>query len=464
MKLNINDNGQFVLFNLFIKIFMLLIIIIYIFINFFQIKINSLQISKNYIKIENNLNISFHSKLSKKINIGIYGHSIQNGGRARITTFLIDYLNTIKNFNIFLFTQLRNPENEYRIPSDIKRMTIKNNLIKIVKKNKIDILIYELTNVQEINILNSIDDLKVIFYIHSSIFYLIYSNYEYFKLVYKSLTNSKYVISIIPFENDYLFEKWGIKSILMNNFMTYEYNLIIPSDLTDNSILMIGRANDKKKRFEIGILAMEYIIEYFPECELKIISNLTEIDNLMDLIRNVHYKNNIKLIDYTLSPEIYFRKASMHFFPSITEGFPLVLSETKIYGIPNILLGIDYISNFKGGTIMIYDDKSESLAQESINILKNKEYKKNLGKESRKSMKKFKNELLLNKWIKLILSIINGNIYYQELKKKDEKLTKREALKIINNQLNLLKMRIKAFKNITQLDFGNFSFLENINI
>ena len=379
--------------------------------------------------------MSFHTKISQKINIAIYGHSIQNGGRARITTFLIDYLNTIKIFNIFLFTQLRNQENEYRIPSDIKRMTIKNNLIKILKKYKIDILIYELTNAHEIDILNRIDDLKVIFYIHSSIFYLIYSNYSYFKSVYKSLTYSEYVISIIPFENDYLFEKWGIKSILMNNFMTYEYNHIIPSDLTDYSILMIGRANDKKKRFEIGIQAMEYIVEYFPECELKIISNLTDIDKLEDLIRNVYYKNNIKLIDYTLSPEIYFRKTSIHFFPSITEGFPLVLSETKIYGIPNILLGIDYISNFKGGTIMIYDDKSESLAQESINILKNNEYKKNLGKESRKSMKKFKNELLLNKWIKLILSIINGNIYYQELKKKDEKLSNEEALKIIKTNI-----------------------------
>ena len=405
MKLNINDNGQTILlFNLFKKIFFL-IIIIYNFIIFYQLKINSFQINNNYIKIENNLNMSFHTKISQKINIAIYGHSIQNGGRARITTFLIDYLNTIKIFNIFLFTQLRNQENEYRIPSNIKRMTIKNNLIKILKKYKIDILIYELTNAQEIDILNRIDDLKVIFYIHSSIFYLIYSNYSYFKSVYKSLTNSEYVISIIPFENDYLFEKWGIKSILMNNFMTYEYNHIIPSDLTDYSILMIGRAKDKKKRFEIGIQAMEYIVEYFPECELKIISNLTDIDKLEDLIRNVYYKNNIKLIDYTLTPEIYFRKTSIHFFPSITEGFPLVLSETKIYGIPNILLGIDYISNCKGGTIMIYDDKSESLAQESINILKNNEYKKNLGKESRKSMKKFKNELLLNKWIKLILSI-----------------------------------------------------------
>ena len=101
MKLNINDNGQTILlFNLFKKIFFL-IIIIYNFIIFYQLKINSFQINNNYIKIENNLNMSFHTKISQKINIAIYGHSIQNGGRARITTFLIDFHKTqivFKNF------------------------------------------------------------------------------------------------------------------------------------------------------------------------------------------------------------------------------------------------------------------------------------------------------------------------------------------------------------------------------
>ena len=312
------------------------------------------------------------------------------------------------------------------------------------------------------DILTNFVDLKVIFYIHTSVFYLLYSNFAYFKCVYKSLTNAKYVISMVPFENDYLFEKWGINSVLMNNFITYDYNFVIPSDLSDNSILMLGRANDKKKRFEIGIQAMEYIIEDLPECELKIISNLTDISELKALIKNFNLKNNLKLTEYTSTPEIYFRNASLHLFPSISEGFGLVLTETKIYGIPNILLGIDYVSASKGGTIIIYDDTSESLAKESIKILKNHEYKKKLGRESRKSMKKFKNKLLLNKWIELILSVNKGNYYYEELKKKNEKLTNLEALKIINNQIKFLRMREKRFENITQKDFENFTFIENI--
>jgi hypothetical protein len=44
----------------------------------------------------------------------------------------------------------------------------------------------------------------------------------------------------------------------MNNFLTYDYNKVIQSDLTSKAILMIGRGNDKNKRFELGIFAMKY--------------------------------------------------------------------------------------------------------------------------------------------------------------------------------------------------------------
>ena len=55
----------------------------------------------------------------------------------------------------------------------------------------------------------------------------------------------------------------------MNNFITYEYYSVIPSDLSSNTILMIGRAGDKIKRFDLGIEAMSYIIEKISEAKLK---------------------------------------------------------------------------------------------------------------------------------------------------------------------------------------------------
>ena len=310
--------------------------------------------------------------------------------------------------------------------------------------------------------MNKKQDIKVLFYIHSSTFDWIYANYTKFKEIYKEYLNSRYLISLVPFENDYIFRKWGLKSIYMDNFITFDYNSVIPSDLSSKKILMLGRANDEKKRFKIGILSMEYVIPEIPQCQLIIISNLTGVYNQKNLIYNLNLENNINFIGYSSTPEFFFINASLNVFPSISESFGLVLSETKLYGIPNILLGLDYVSISKGGTEIIYDDSPETLSQNILKILRNNIHKRKLGKKARKSMKKFNNTLLLYKWIKLIISIYNGNEYYEEFRENFQRISENNATNILNNQINLLNMR-KRFKEYINLDFfKNFTLISNL--
>ena len=207
---------------------------------------------------------------------------------------------------------------------------------------------------------------------------------------------------------------------------------------------------------------MQYIVKEIPKCEMMIISELKGITYLQNLIKKLNLKNHIKFVGYNSNPEKFFKNASLHIFPSIAEAFPNVLSETLIYGIPNILVGLDYVSNAKGGTVIIYDDSALSIAKIAITILLNEKLRKKLGKEARKNIKKFRNDLLFNKWVKLIISIYKGHNYYEDLRKKDKKITKKEAITIIENQINLLKKRIKKFQNITINDIENFTYIENI--
>ena len=421
-----------------------------------SLKKENLELNKNYIKTKNDLNLSFNDKLDKKIRIGIYTIGLSGAGLQRSTSLMVNNLYQIKLFDIILFTVNKQEENEYFIPKGIKRIIIQHYnldiLIKEANKRMIDILIYQFPVYEQIERLNKLKNIKVIFYLHQSFLYWIYYNYFLFINLYKTYQTLKYVISLIPFENDYLFKKWGIRSILMDNFITYEYNSIIQSDLSSKTILMIGRASDKLKRFYLGIKAMKYIIQEIPNCELKIITDLLDIDYLQNLKVKLNLEKYINFFRFTSIPEIYFKNSSLHIFPSISECFPMVLCETKIYGIPNILIGIDYVKMAKGGTIILYDDSPESISKEAINILKNITYRKKLGKEARKSMKKFKNELLLKRWVKLILCIFNGDEYYQNFINQDRKLQENKSLNIIKNQIKLLKMRNKNFENFTFLE------------
>ena len=339
--------------------------------------------------------LDFNS-IKKKLRIAVYTLTLSGGGRARMTTLLINYLHKIKLFKLYLFTKFNPQKNEFIIPNDTTRVLVKNNLVKNIEKYKIDIFIHQLFGIRQIKQLNRLKNTKVIFYIHSSIFTLIYSSIDYFKKVYTEFKKSKYVINIIPYENGYLFKKWGIRSLYLDNFVTYDYDSVVPSDLSEKIILMVGDAKRKNKRFNLGIDAMKFIIKEVPDSQLNIISK-SKPKKLKELIYALNLEENVKFAPFTLSPALYFKNSSLHIFPTNYESFGLVLCETKIYGIPNILLGLNYVSISKGGTIIIYDDKPESLANEAIKILKNKRYRKKLGKEARKSMKKFNNDILLLK-------------------------------------------------------------------
>lgn len=418
------------------------------------------------IILSNNKFFNITKKIKNIIRIGIYTHSLSNGGVERNTALILNYLSRINYFELYLFNDIKN-SNEYKIPLNAKRIII-NYKEKILQKNllkyKIDIFIYQLYDKQIITMLKTIKNLKIIFYIHSCFLYWIYKHNTYiFNNIYSEYQNSKYVVSLIPFENEYLFKKWEINSIYMNNFLTYEYERVIQSDLSSKNIVMIGRADDKNKRFDLGIKAMKYIIkEINTNCQMIIISDDQDVEDLKDLIKSLYLVKYIKFTGYIPNPEIYFKNISLHIFPSIAEAFPMTLSEIKIYGIPTILVGIDYISTFKGGVITIYDENPETIAKFAVIILKNKKYRKILGKEARKSMKKFDNEKLFKKWMKLILVVYKGENLEKHFLNENNIITENESIYILHNQINLLKKREKNLRNITLYNILNFSFVKNL--
>ena len=96
------------------------------------------------------------------------------------------------------------------------------------------------------------------------------------------------------------------------------------------------------------------------------------------------------------------------------------------------------------------------------NILNNDEYRKKFGKSARRSMKKFNNEILFKKWVKLILAINKGKECYQTFKNNYKTLKPKESIYILNNQIKLLKKRLPKFQNININDILNFSFIKNL--
>ena len=395
-----------------------------------------------------------NSDIAKRsIKVGFFTPGIKYGGRARVISILLNYLSNEKNFILYLITLSNILQGEYFIPKNIKRIGLKReniDLFQVIKKEHLDILVYNCFNYKTIENLNKLKNTKIIYYDHSSFAYWIYSGIDIYNSIYQSYKRCRYVISLVPLENDYLFKKWGINSILMHNLQTFEYNLVIPSNLSSKEIIMIGRTNDHMKRFELGIRSMETIIKEIPECKMNIIGSYNR--RLSRIINDSSLENYIHFTGFHSNIGEYLKSASLHIFTSFAEAYPMVLSETKIFGIPTILCGLDYLSLAKGGTVIIYDDNPETIAKEAIKILKEEKYRKRLGKQARKSMKKIRNNLIAKKWAKLLLSVYkDNNKYFHELVSEDNKnkISKEEAEQILNNQFQLWIKRIPLLKNVT---------------
>ena len=399
-------------------------------------------------------NFPFFKSEKNSIKVAFYCLRFKYGGVEKVISNLLKYLSQNRYFKFYLITVSSILEGEYSIPNNTKRISLYDEKIKIfelIEKEHIDIIIYNFYNIKEMNKFNKLNSTKVIYFDHSSYFFWIYRHiYSFNNSIYNIYKRSKYIISLIPLENDFLFKIWGIKSVLIDNLPSYDYNLVLPSDLSQKNIIMIGRGNDPLKRFNLGIIAMKTIIKEIPESRMNIISS--SYKSLRKIIKNLDLKNYVKITGFQINPVNYLKNSSLHIFTSISEAYPMVLGEVKIFGIPSILCGLDYIAMSHGGTVIIYDDNPDTIAMESIKILKNGNYRKKLGKEARISMKKYKKKCIVKRWIKLLLAVYNGVdefSYVNLFTEHDQRIKEKEAYIILNNQLNLIKKRIPDLNQLT---------------
>jgi len=376
-------------------------------------------------------------------NLAIY---LSNKENEIFTSLFLKYISKEDIFELFLLISL-NDEYNYHIPKNINKIIIdknntKENLKYEIDRNKIDILIYQDSNIDEIKFLNKLKNIKTVFFINECSFYWLYSDkYDYYKKLLNELRNSEYVASSIPFDNDYIFKNLGINSTLVNYFNPYDYNAInIPYNSSSKKIIMILDSEDKYNRIDFGIKSMKYIIEEIPDSKMIIISYINNT-NLKILVEELNLTNHIELIDNTSNYELYLNISSLNIFPSIAETFPLILCKAKIHGIPIIVTGLDYIPLSKGGVINVDDDQPEIIAKEAIKILKDEDYRIKLSKEAKESMKNFKNELISKKWIELLSKIYEGKDSYNKIRMNRKNISENEIIQILKNQEKLMNLR-----------------------
>ena len=106
----------------------------------------------------------------------------------------------------------------------------------------------------------------------------------------------------------------------------------------------------------------------------------------------------------------------------------------------------------------------EALANETVKLLKNKEYRLKMGKEAKLSLNQFNNVETEKMWEKLFKSLLKGNRYFRQYQKEveDKYYDEDKARQRMEKRFRDLQRLYKNFSCYTLNDFTKLSYVKKI--
>jgi hypothetical protein len=280
----------------------------------------------------------------------------------------------------------------------------------------------------------------------------------------------------ISYDDYYFYKHLGYQNeIFIPNLYTFEPSKVKESNLTNHNIVMLGRAADKVKGFMYAVKTMPYIIKEVPDAILNIYSSNYNVNELKDLVKKLNVSNNVNINYYIENITQAFWNSSVLMYTSLSEAFPMAMNEGKAHGLPVAAFNVPYSIPYQSGVINVDLPDCKALANETIKLLKDYNYRKKMGEIAKLSLNQFSNNETVELWGRLFNALLEGkeayrklqyeieNKYYDEESAKDHVTRHYEALLRINK--NFTCHNINNFIDINyvkKIEMCNFTNITNI--
>lgn len=306
----------------------------------------------------------------------------------------------------------------------IKILYLKNHLmIKEIKKLKTDFVFS--TRIEYANMLSKYAPKDVITMTEE---HLHNDTEKYIKKVKKSFRNLDYLITIGSGSTEnytkWLSENEKIKIVEIPNILEEVPN--VEAKLDTYNMVAVGRLHPVKN-FPALIEVFNLVQKEIDEATLTIVGGGDELDNLNTLIDDLKLKEKVQITGMVGKEEVQknMLKSDIYVMTSLTECFPMVLLEASSVGLPLISFDVPvgpkaiiqngengYLiekhsienSNIKNNNIEISSIENNSIdkmAEKIIELFKNREELKRLGKNAKQSSYQYLPEQVMKKWYEI---------------------------------------------------------------
>jgi hypothetical protein len=382
-------------------------------------------------------------------------------------SLIFNELSKFDKYDIYLIST-GSYRNDFKFDKKVTHLNYYGNKTKIKEFD-------EKTNVKYYILNNVIDQSEIKWYkllgkkvidIHHGVY--LSSVYTNFTGVYKAWKNHflfDAFIQVIP-DDYYVYKKLGMNNTFyIPNMYTFDASKTPNSNLTNKTLMIMGREDDDVKGGYYGIMAMYEIVKEIPDAKLFFISPDSRIVFLRGVIKKLNLTENIEIISFVSNITHYFLNSSVLLYPSKSESFPMVMNEGKAHGLPIVAFNVSYSPSYQKGVILVDMLNYTQMAKEAVKLLKDYNYRKKMGIEAKLSLNEYSNEETADKWDRLF-SILDKDdpIAYRELQKYtyEKYYDEEKARERLESNYNFGRKYNKVFCCHTFNDLMNLTYISHI--
>ncbi len=188
-----------------------------------------------------------------------------------------------------------------------------------------------------------------------------------------------------------------------------------PAGIGRLRILGVGRL-DPQKGYDRLVTAFRSLALRFPDWDVALFGQGPETQKLRAEISACGLASRIVISPPTRDVPAELAASHIFAFPSRYEGFPNALAEAMAAGLPCVayreVSGVeDLIVAGESGLLVDQgaseDDASEALARALASLMRSAELRQRLGDAARQRVERFAPELMLHKWERLIVDVLD---------------------------------------------------------
>ncbi len=210
--------------------------------------------------------------------------------------------------------------------------------------------------------------------------------------------------------------RWADRVVVLNSYAVSYFSAavqrkicVIPNAVKKNKlepdpgkrIIAIGRL-EKVKRFDRLIRAFASLHPSYPDWELVILGDGSELTQLQQLVHSLQLDAFIQLPGRVDHPDHYLCHSGIFVLCSEYEGFPMALCEAMAAAVASIAVyyhpGVEDIIRDGENGLIVYGKDEKSLARTMTELLENPQRRMQLAEQGRCSMSKFDWQCVGKQW------------------------------------------------------------------